>query len=690
MQLEEQYALRLVELGRKQPRSDGFGQDDSLIANIFSTYKTEMATLASSHQTIVERLAAALTPLQKFVDDTRRLCLPKKDFIDTHAKKLDACLAQLAQLAQSYNEKSALAAAEAKNFENSPEADEMPVMDVMVNMGSRALTVDDFNDFIARMQREVESVDVRSLLGTYKDCYAGDDLAKYIKAKFKMPDDEVMDFLNDLMNNGFIKPVSGRFSHFIPTLQYQWKRMSLEVEHELVHRKAAREAERAEFDYKKAIRTAETTRQLLNTASADYMNIVQSVLLERIRTVKDVLLTCIELEKAPSIAIRSIQDRVIVFLETLEPEKEIQVLVERDRTGVRPVPPILFRAYGSRHSENIFGLSLDALTAQTGFRVPSLLRKCIKYVSDVFEQAANESEKPGITAQTLQLDAWLAPISNLEVAYALRNSLDSGKIRRKVLRKYSPETIVGVIKMYLMELPSSVCSDDSYEPLKLLYLSKSEDVSTMRFNSLRSLLATMSSSHFHTLAFIAAHWRSLVSGLDPKDPKITDFSVALGPYLLRPRVENSVSVHDKHRARLVRDLLVHYDDIISSDILSPTNSAEDIPEDSRLLTKSPVALDSDDESSAEDDADPESANTSIPATYSTASVYSRGDGSRKVSIGSVTSEASKSTGYGFVLGLTAGTGSDRAAAETSGSAAGARGNSGADAAGDASQRSAAC
>ena len=45
---------------------------------------------------------------------------------------------------------------------------------------------------------------------------------------------------------------------------------------------------------------------------------------------------------------------------------------------------------------------------------------------------------------------------------------------------------------------------------------ESEDQGSMRLNSLRSLLATMSSPHFHTLVTLASYWSKYVHVIDSK------------------------------------------------------------------------------------------------------------------------------------------------------------------------------
>jgi hypothetical protein len=84
---------------------------------------------------------------------------------------------------------------------------------------------------------------------------------------------------------------------------------------------------------------------------------------------------------------------------------------------------------------------------------------------------------------------------------------------------------------------------DIYEPLKLLYLSKAEDQGTMRLNSLRSLLATMTTPHFHTLVALANHWYKMVQNAGLSDSKLNELAQALGVLILRPEVIFFYSVY---------------------------------------------------------------------------------------------------------------------------------------------------
>lgn len=231
----------------------------------------------------------------------------------------------------------------------------------------------------------------------------------------------------------------------------------------------------------------------------------------------------------------------------------------------------------------------------------------------------------------------------------LRNRLNKGKVKRKVLRKYPPELIIGALKLYLMELPISVCTDEMYDALKLLYLSKAEDAGDMRLNSLRNLLATLPSTYFHTLSFLASHWSALVSKLKPNDSRIAELSNVLGPYVLRPRFETALSVHDKHRSRLVRDLILHQSEILTS-VISPEMSSENVTSTHASLeaATSMATLDSDDESD-DDSSERADENASTRAIYDGTNSFVHGMKSASSISSSLASYKTKKTGYSLTV-----------------------------------------
>jgi len=174
-------------------------------------------------------------------------------------------------------------------------------------------------------------------------------------------------------------------------------------------------------------------------------------------------------------------------------------------------------------------VSLENYEIANKLRVPQIITKSIEYLTDTF--IVSDSKV------TSHVDVWISPISNLSAIHSLRAILNtSPKVTRGMLRKFPPETIVGAIKTYLLELPDSVCSQELYESLKMLYLSKTDDSANNRISSVRNLLASMPSSHFYTLARLVSYWSGLIEALDVNDRRIGELCTVLGPYVLRPKV----------------------------------------------------------------------------------------------------------------------------------------------------------
>jgi RhoGAP domain len=192
------------------------------------------------------------------------------------------------------------------------------------------------------------------------------------------------------------------------------------------------------------------------------------------------------------------------------------------------------KSFPGLENGNVFGMSLEKATTKSKTRVLPLVQKCISYLSDTF----------AVPGQTSQLELWIQPNVNLQAIHSLRSLLNtSTNTSRKVLQKFPPETIIGVLKLYLMELPVSLVTDDIYESLKMLYLSKGEDKVSNRLGSVRNLLSTMPQAHFYTLAYLVNYWNGIVV-IEESEQKISKFCDMLGPYILRAEVnlETDISV----------------------------------------------------------------------------------------------------------------------------------------------------
>jgi hypothetical protein len=85
-------------------------------------------------------LRQLISPIQAFIDSSKKLMIPKKEEVESLSKKYELLLTETVTLHQSAQKKSKNAKISADNYANSPDC-QVPIMDVMLNIGQKSLTV---------------------------------------------------------------------------------------------------------------------------------------------------------------------------------------------------------------------------------------------------------------------------------------------------------------------------------------------------------------------------------------------------------------------------------------------------------------------------------------------------------------------------------------------------------------------
>jgi hypothetical protein len=367
------------------------------------------------------------------------------------------------------------------------------------------------------------------LFGNTKDCYRGKDLFQYL-INNRWREIDAIGIFDFLVEKGVLKPANGKSSGFQKTTNYQWKRYELD---ENPNGSLKYEANHLVFKLCRASRNLDLSRQNLEIMMQDYCVMAQKFFSDYIKITKDTIAACVNLDLLPMDSLKSIHKHLSVYLETLDPNREVAAIYETEKIGVKPVPTFIPKRPFSEEPLAVFGTPLQEYASYCKSSVPPIIRNCINYLNDTFELQQLHSVK---ATNNLQLDCWLETYSNLNAVFSLRDLLNSGNCKRSFLRKFPPEVIVGVLKQYLIELPISLCTDDLYDSIKMIYLSKADDLQSNRLSSLRNMLATMPSAHFNTLGFLSLYWHSLVVHLPPGDNRIGALVSLLGPFILRPSV----------------------------------------------------------------------------------------------------------------------------------------------------------
>ncbi|KAJ3126068.1 hypothetical protein HK101_005810, partial [Irineochytrium annulatum] len=527
---EETYANRLQVISRLKSKAPE--ETPTLLSQICGTMKIEMQHISEGHRNMGLNLSRLLRAIQVYLDDNRKLASMKKESIDASYKRIERYRHDVEIARREAAAKWEVAVAEEKKYEDglatggvvggvggAGAEQTVETMDVLMSFGEQSFTAHEFNLFIANAQQDIPSQDVRSiLLGTYKAVVAGEDVFNYVKARLRLDDNPAKLFCGDLVTQGFIKTI-GRGSGFGTNQQYQWKRTS--VDSEPPHLRASREAEQAEHNYRMLVKAAESARSALETECieprgltylAQFMRVVEIAQRKRLNLVKETVSSFITFDRShiPYTVVSC--DRISVILETLSPEREIQLMAERDRTGNARLPsfvyvpqtplaavqheemtremrrrsgggsatgeattttPVSARAKLSPRiasptvrvaSEQLFGVAIEDAAALSGRRVPPLIRKLVRAIVKGMEGVED--------AKATELQYWLEPNMHSPETLALRAEINySRTVLLSTLKKQPVPILVGLAKLWMVQTPISVCGHEIYEPLKLLYLS---------------------------------------------------------------------------------------------------------------------------------------------------------------------------------------------------------------------------
>ncbi|KAJ3070022.1 hypothetical protein HDU98_006929 [Podochytrium sp. JEL0797] len=572
MQTEEYYANRLQEMAavRIRPRGE-LPKDNSVLSQVLVTLRQEATIISSTHRHMHDTLNRTYTSLKRFLDDHRRLSQSRVDVIVTGTKRYET-LAEDAKLrrkeAAAKWDIARKADVEHKKEILTSQAVGMDSLDVVLSFGGLEFTVVEFNNLVSDIERDVPKQDVKSIIGTYKSVVLGASVLNYLsatgaKVRSSLQSHEgAVEFLNALISQGFLKSIAIRNSNKLPIAdqQYQWKKTSLD--NEPAHTKTRRDAERAELDYKNAVKIAEESRVVLEAHCVEHMKTVQIALLERLTLAHTVISSYIDSEQSCVSPISQSVDRFSALLETFSPEQQVQVMAEKDRSGNARLKPIVYSPSStkirveSKYLKSVmFGVSVDTLAARDARKVPNLLRKCLRALTKGCSDSVEIGGRSG------ELAVWLESNMYAPTVQSLRSEMNgSGKpISLARLRECPTSDIVGLVKLWLLQLPGALCGEEIYEPLKLLYLSKSDEFAGMRAGSIKSLLTTLSPADYNALYAVVNHWQKLLeqTGVSTTDSRVAELSQGMGPLILRPKVETLVTAFDKHPERFLRDLISH-------------------------------------------------------------------------------------------------------------------------------------
>ncbi|KAG0288046.1 hypothetical protein BGZ98_004407, partial [Dissophora globulifera] len=531
--------------------------------------KTESVELGNGHLALASNLRElVLQPIVKFTTQARLSTQRSREEVENRLKDFNKHLQELDRSHANYVSKcntADQADLEANKLaqEDAGAMDPSGVTDAdrRHEFASQRFTIQELNKFLNRMRTEVASQDVKvPIMGVYSNCCAGSAIAHWIQQNTKARTIEEAEHIGQsLADEGFLRLIGQRGNKFLasPANFYQWRDQMFELledddkdEEVSLVKKTKQEAEKADALYAAAVRKADMTRLQLEVSLFDHMDQLQRFEFDRVTTFKNSFLNFAAIFSNIISITQSVADHLLIFQEALRPNNDVQYVIEQYRTGsFVPIPTLYNNFYHGAGLDQVFGVSIDKHAHFTRKKVPQIVMKCLTRIKKSSVGLTNEQKLAFWTAEV--------PLSDIHI---LRNKMNQGgKITQKLLRLFDVATVVGVLRLYFLELPGSVLNGEEYETVKIIYSSVSDDSidgkNDARISSIRNLLALLSSARFYTIYEVIKHISNLIKETNADDTFTTFIAHRWGPVFLRPLEETAVTMHDKHPQRMMRDML---------------------------------------------------------------------------------------------------------------------------------------
>ncbi|TDL23780.1 hypothetical protein BD410DRAFT_856763 [Rickenella mellea] len=352
--------------------------------------------------------------------------------------------------------------------------------------------------------------------------------------------------------------------------------------------KARADAEAADQTYRTAVRKLDKQRLGLEERIEDTLKSLQTWETERLRAVKTVLLQYQGTLKNLPTSLQPSLDRSSTLLSAYQPESDLKALIERYRTGpFRPTPHV-YESITHDEWDVMFGIDLRkwADGGWNGLRgddekkekIPGVVAALLSALNDMYATLPNDSEKRKV---------WIYEVP-LKAVHHLRESINGvapgQPISSKMLAAYDAPVLASCLKLWILELDPSLGTWEGWDDIRQLYpvvggstKNESESNDQQRLQDLQVALQRLPQVHLLVLDAIVGHLKTLIDTTtveESKDVYITKLALSIGRLVLRPKVENEMSIQDRHPTLLFIDLVKNYDDILPPTILKKKRESD--------------------------------------------------------------------------------------------------------------------
>ncbi|OQE94226.1 hypothetical protein PENNAL_c0004G11458 [Penicillium nalgiovense] len=643
---EEQYGLRMGDIAPSVDRLTpaGFGKDDGAsVRKAYEGIRTEMVEASKNHQKIANNIRElVVSPFRRWGEQHDMRVQYSHDLLQSRIKehtkqaelvrKLRSTYFNKCRVVEDLEEENKLAF---QDPESSPkikappkivlpteeEPDEDPV-----ELGERVFPPDHLKKLLTHMLDNIKLGEAKvPIIGTYLNVSTGADIAQYIQTYMEADNLAQVEIVGqDMVDNGLLRLVGNMGNVFANSskMNYQWRPKVFQITgipekrkplmrvtsvassedgsgsgsdspiasvsemlsgwnplnnpypNETPSEKLRREALEADERYKVAVRKLDQIRCRLEEEVISQLKYMEQCELDRLKAIKAVVL---DFSGAISNVIPNLQstvDHMMLYQETIQPLGDLRYLLENYRTGgFVPKIQAYENYYGSVEEQN-FGVDLEARARADRKRVPILVTTILTYLDNRYPELEGDETRRMI---------WLTEV-DLSTTHKLRQVLNNSKADyAEVLPQFQIPVIASVLRLYLLELPDSLVSSQVYEIVKTIYSTTAHETTEEgRIKVLQSTLGQLRLVNIATLDAIMTHFTRLIDLTSAGEEYIALLAQAFSPCILRPRIESTLTMNERHSYRLIRDLFAHKDSIFGelkrqSSALGITSSSSNRP-----------------------------------------------------------------------------------------------------------------
>ncbi|SCU83548.1 LADA_0C12090g1_1 [Lachancea dasiensis] len=401
----------------------------------------------------------------------------------------------------------------------------------------------------------------------FDDTNNGSEIVKFIMENLNIKDvDQAELFGQDLLNSGFLKYCNGVGNTFVNSrkFQYSWKPYAYKFAQvpqtsasggseqqteeaapvfseylsdftskisgsaspetapttistlERTLYKLKKEMELSDAKYQKECKKLDELRCSLEELIVDHFTFMEKCELDRLKALEKVILDFSPILSKNASAMNEILAVVLKTGSEVDTTLDLSRLVERSKTGVFQPHVITYNNYYNPGGYQNFGIDLDSRCRLDKTVVPLIISAILSFMDHIYPELPNDKVRTTV---------WTIPVK-LNSTHKLRSALNQASFEEEaeiinILNDFAkePSTIASVLKIYLLELPEPLISNDVYDILEALYAEfpptneESDEQATIdsrRVNGISNALNSLSKPHIASLDAITSHFSRLI------------------------------------------------------------------------------------------------------------------------------------------------------------------------------------